>query len=71
MARPRKLTDEQRKENARESNEKWKAANRDKVRYTQYKSKAVNFITKKSDLDDLEYLKDIINKRIDGLKSKE
>lgn len=47
MARPRKLSDKQRKENARESNEKWKANNKDKVRYTQYKSKAVNFITKK------------------------
>lgn len=71
MARPRKLSDKQRKENARESNEKWKANNKDKVRYTQYKSKAVNFITKKSNKKDLEYLKELINNRLDEMESKE
>lgn len=69
MARPRKLTDEQRKENARESNNKWKAKNRDKVRYTQYKSKAVNFITKKSTKKDLEYLKELINNKLNEKES--
>ena len=53
MPKPRKLTDKQRKESAINSVKKWESKNKDKVNYYQYKSKAVNFINKKSTEEDL------------------
>lgn len=69
MARPRKLSDEQRKANIEKSKEKWKNNNRDKVRYTQYKSRAVNFINKKSTEEDLIFLKNLIDNKLLELKN--
>ena len=71
MARPRKLSDEQRKANIEKSKEKWKNNNRDKVRYTQYKSRAVNFINKKSTEEDLIFLKNLIDNKLLELKNKD
>lgn len=68
MARPKKLTDEQRKINSEKSKEKWKNKNKDKVRYIQYKSKAVNFINKKSTEEDLIFLKKLIDNKLLELK---
>lgn len=71
MARPKKLTDEQRKFNCEKSKENWKNNNRDKVRYIQYKSRAVNFINKKSTEEDLIFLKNLIDNKLLELKNKD
>ena len=71
MPKPRKLTDKQRKESAINSVKKWKSKNKDKVNYYQYKSKAVNFINKKSTEEDLISLKKIIDNKLLELKNKD
>ena len=68
MSRPRILTDEQRKEHINISNKNWKDNHRDQVRYTQAKSKAKNFITKKARKDDLIYLKNLIDERLESME---
>ena len=68
VARPKKLSDEQRKANIEKSKERWKNNNRDKVRYTQYKSRAINFINKKSTEEDLIFLKNLIDNKLLELK---
>lgn len=71
MPKPRKLTDKQRKESAINSVKKWESKNKDKVNYYQYKSKAVNFINKKSTEDDLIFLKKLIDNKLLELKNKD
>lgn len=71
MPKPRKLTDKQRKESAINSVKKWKSKNKDKVNYYQYKSKAVNFINKKSTEEDLIFLKNLIDNKLLELKNKD
>lgn len=71
MPKPRKLTDKQRKESAINSVKKWKSKNKDKVNYYQYKSKAVNFINKKSTEEDLIFLKKLIDNKLLELKNKD
>lgn len=71
VARPRKLSNEQRKVNIEKSKEKWKNKNKDKVRYIQYKSRAVNFINKKSTKEDLIFLKNLIDNKLLELKNKD
>lgn len=70
MVKPRKLSDEQRKESAINSVKKWKSKNKDKVNYYQYKSKATNFISKKSTEKDLIFLKNLIDDKLLELKNK-
>lgn len=67
--RPRKYATPEQAKRAKLEQIKKHNANDPKRNYFQYKSKAKNFITKKSSLKDLEYLKELINKRIDELKS--
>ena len=69
VARPKKLSDEQRKANIEKSKERWKNNNRDKVRYIQYKSRAINFINKKSTEEDLIFLKNLIDNKLLELKN--
>ncbi|OYS79548.1 hypothetical protein CBG04_11585 [Limosilactobacillus reuteri] len=69
MPKPRKLTDKQRKESAINSVKKWKSKHKDKVNYYQYKSKAVNFINKKSTEEDLISLKKLIDNKLLELKN--
>lgn len=69
MPKPRKLTDKQRKESAINSVKKWESKNKDKVNYYQYKSKAVNFINKKSTEEDLIFLKNLIDNKLLELKN--
>lgn len=71
MPKPRKLTDKQRKESAINSVKKWESKNKDKVNYYQYKSKAVNFINKKSTEEDLIFLKKLIDNKLLELKNKD
>lgn len=71
LTKPRRLTDEQRKESAINSVKKWKSKNKDKVNYYQYKSKAVNFINKKSTEEDLIFLKNLIDNKLLELKNKD
>lgn len=71
MPKPRKLTDKQRKESAINSVKKWESKNKDKVNYYQYKSKAVNFINKKSTEEDLIFLKNLIEDKLLELKNKD
>ena len=71
MARPKKLSDEQRKANIEKSKERWKNNNRNKVRYIQYKSRAINFINKKSTEEDLIFLKNLIDNKLLELKNKD
>lgn len=71
LTKPRRLTDEQRKESAINSVKKWKSKNKNKVNYYQYKSKAVNFINKKSTEEDLIFLKNLIEDKLLELKNKD
>ncbi len=71
MPKPRKLTDKQRKESAINSVKKWESKNKDKVIYYQYKSKAINFINKKSTEEDLIFLKNLIDNKLLELKNKD
>lgn len=68
LSKPRKLTDEQRKNSAKNSVKKWESKNKDKVNYYQYKSKSVNFINKKSTEEDLIFLKNLIDSKLLELK---
>lgn len=51
-----------------EQNKEFKEKHPQKTLYSQYKSKAKNFITKKSSLNDLLELQKLLNKRIKELK---
>ncbi|KRK63768.1 hypothetical protein FC72_GL001169 [Companilactobacillus tucceti DSM 20183] len=57
------LTDAQRR-----ANEKWHRNNRERANYIAMRSSARSFIRKKSTLDDLDGLEEIIRKRREELK---
>lgn len=57
------LTDAQRR-----ANEKWHRNNRERANYIAMRSSAKSFIRKKSTLDDLDGLEEIIRKRREELK---
>lgn len=64
MARSRKLSDEQREENKNSYNIKYKKEHREQTLYTNSKSRAKNFILKKSTKEDLLYLQNLITERL-------
>lgn len=67
--RPRKYATPEQAKRAKLEQIKKHNVNDPKRNYFQYKSKAKNFITKKSSREDLIYLRELINERIDELKS--
>lgn len=70
MSRQRIYTDKEREQKNIERVKNWqsKTENKSKVQYYQYKSRAKNFINKKSTYNDLLELQELINNRLKELK---
>lgn len=54
-----------------EANKRWQESNRERARYLRNRSTARSFVKKQATLEDIEEIKDLIDDRVNYLKSEQ